>query len=138
MTQTATVRKLVGDKAEIEVQRISACAHNCTECGGGCSELTKTGPVLVWAKNSLGARTGDRVLVESSTKQVLGFAAVVYLFPVGLFFLGFFLAVFWGARQGLAVVIGGICFLVSMGAMVLVDRRAKKHSQNMFTIIDIL
>ena len=43
MTQTATVRKLIGDKAEIEVQRMSACAHNCAECGGGCSELTRTG-----------------------------------------------------------------------------------------------
>ena len=97
MTQTATVRKLIGDKAEIEVQRMSACAHNCAECGGGCSELTRTGPVVALAQNPLGARTGDRVLVKSSSKQVLGFAAVVYLLPIGLFFLGFFLAAALGA-----------------------------------------
>ncbi len=138
MTQTATVRKLIGDKAEIEVQRMSACAHNCAECGGGCSELTRTGPVIALAQNPLGARTGDRVLVESSSKQVLGFAAVVYLLPIGLFFLGFFLAAALGAGQGPAAAVGAVCFLLSLGMMIVVDRRARKRSRDMFTIVGIL
>ena len=138
MTQTATVRKLIGDKAEIEVPRMSACAHNCAECGGGCSELTRTGPVVALAQNPLGARTGDRVLVKSSSKQVLGFAAVVYLLPIGLFFLGFFLAAALGAGQGSAATVGAVCFLLSLGMMIVVDRRARKRSRDMFTIVGIL
>ena len=137
MTQTATVRKIIGDKAQIEVKRISACAHNCAECGGGCSELTKTGPVVALANNSVGARPGDKVLVESSTKQVLGFAAVVYLLPLVLFFTGYFLSAALGAVEGLAIGLGALCFVVSLVVVVLVDRKVRGKTGNMFTIVAI-
>ena len=137
MTQTATVKKLMGDKAEIEVKRVSACAHNCAECGGGCSELTRTGPVMAVADNPLGARPGDTVLVESSTKRVLGFAAVVYLLPLILFFVGYFVGHALGFTEGLSIGTGGICFGVSLVITILVDRRVKATSQDMFSIVRI-
>lgn len=137
MTQNAVVRRLVADKAEIEVKRVSACGHSCEECGGGCSELVKTGPVVVLADNPLHAQPGDRVVVESSTRSVLGFAAVVYLLPLVLFFGGYFVSKGLGAGEGIALAWGGLCFVLSVAAAVLVDRRAKKTSRQMFSIVAI-
>lgn len=137
MTQTATVRKLIGDKAQIEVRRVSACAHNCEQCAGGCGELTKTGPVVALANNPLGARPGDTVLVEASAKQVLGFAAVVYLLPLIFFFTGYFLFAALGAGEGGCIGAGGVCFAVSLAIIILVDRHARAHSGDMFSIVDI-
>lgn len=137
MTQYAVVKRLVADRAEIEVRRVSACGHNCEECGGGCAELTKSGPVTVLAQNPVGARPGDRVVVESSTRSILGFAAVVYLLPLVLFFAGYFIARALGAAEGTAMVVGGACFSMSLTVAVLVDRRAAKRSRELFSIVSI-
>lgn len=138
MTQNAVVLRLVASQAEIKVKRVSACGHSCEECGGGCSELVRTGPVVVLADNPLNARPGDKVVVESSTKSVLGFAAVVYLLPLALFFAGYFIAKALGAGESAALIWGGLCFALSVVIAVLVDRRAKKSSQQMFSIVRIL
>lgn len=137
MTQNAVVRRLVAGQAEIEVRRVSACGHSCEECGGGCSELVRTGPVVVLADNPLNAQPGDKVVVESSTRSILGFAAVVYLLPLVLFFAGYFIAGALGAGEGAALAWGGGCFAASIAVAVLVDRRAKKTSGQRFSIVAI-
>lgn len=137
MTQNAVVRRLVAGRAEIEVKRVSACGHSCEECGGGCSEMVRTGPVVVLADNPLNAQPGDRVVVESSTRRVLGFAAVVYLLPIVLFFAGCFIAGALGAGEGAALAWGGGCFAASVGIAVLVDRRIGKTSRVMFSIVAV-
>ena len=68
MTQVATVEKLLADgKAEITVARQSACAHDCSECAG-CG--TAASPVRAVAVNAVGARAGQKVIVESDTTKV--------------------------------------------------------------------
>lgn len=139
MTQNAVVTKLSGDGwAEIEVHRVSACGHDCSQCGGGCAELTRTGPVTVLARNPVGARPGDRVVVESSSKSILGIAALVYLLPLVLFFTGYFIAHALGAGEGAAIGTGGGCFALSLAISVLADRRAAKRRGEMFSIVSVL
>ena len=78
MTQTATVKRLVGEtRAEIIVWRESACGHNCASCGG-CASSGKP-QVTVVAENQACAQPGDTVLVESESRKVLGLAVVLYL-----------------------------------------------------------
>lgn len=139
MTQNAVVKELSGDGwATIEVRRVSACGHDCSQCGGGCAELTRSGPVTVLARNPVGARPGDRVVVESSSRSILGFAAVVYLLPLALFFAGYFLAGVLGAGEGLALALGGACFALSLAIAVFTDRRAAKRSRELFSIVSVL
>lgn len=138
MTQNAVVKRLVAGRAEIEVHRVSACGHNCEECGGGCAELTRSGPVVVLASNPLGAQPGDRVLVESSSKSILGFAAVIYLLPLVLFFAGYGIGKVLGAAEGAALLAGGACFLLAVGAAVVLDRRLGRRNQEMFSIVKVL
>ena len=139
MTQNAVVTKLAGDGwAEIEVHRVSACGHDCSRCGGGCAELTRTGPVTVLARNPVGAQLGDRVVVESSSKSILGFAAVVYLLPLVLFFAGYFAASALGAGEAAAMAAGGGCFALSLVIAVLADRKAARRRGELFSIVSVL
>ena len=138
MTQNAVVKRLVADMAEIEVRRVSACGHDCSQCGGGCAELTHSGPVVVLASNPLNAQPGDTVVVESSSKSILGFAAVVYLLPLALFLIGYLIAKGFGTGEGLAIGTGGLCFLLAVGVAVLVDRRVGAQKREMFSIVRIV
>lgn len=137
MTQTAVVTQVIGNKARVQVRRISACAHNCEECGGACSEVMKSGPVSVLAKNPLGARQGDRVVVASDTGSILRLAALVYLLPIVLFFLGYFASRPFAGSEGLAIGAGCVCFALSVAVIIFVDRIVKKRSREMFAIVEI-
>ena len=88
VTQQGTIKKLLPNGlAEVEVTRRSACGHDCAKCGG-CGGL-ETQTLYVTARNHAHASVGDRVLLEGETKQVLGFAVLVYLLPLVLFFVGY-------------------------------------------------
>ena len=137
MTQTATVIELVDGKARVQVKRISACAHNCDQCGGGCSEMMKSAPVSVLAQNPLGAKPGDKVVVASDTGSILGAAAMVYLLPIVLFFIGYFIGQGAGMIEGACIAVGGVCFALALILIVVMDRKMRKRSKEMFSIVEI-
>ena len=122
MTQIATIeRDLGGGYAEISVPRKSACGHDCEECAG----CGMTGAAIkARARNDIGAQPGDKVVVESSTRKIFGVVALVYVLPVVLFLLGYFLSegVAEGARYAIAIA----AFAVSFIPCVLYDRHARK------------
>ena len=122
MTQIATVEKdLGGGYAEISVPRKSACGHDCEECAG----CGMTGAAIkARARNDIGAQPGDKVVVESSTKQIFGVVALVYVLPVVLFLLGYFLSE--GLAEGMRYAIAVATFVVSFIPCVLYDRHARK------------
>lgn len=132
MTQIATVEKLLpGGYAEISVPRKSACGHDCEECAG----CGMTGAAIhARAKNNAGAQPGDKVVVESSSKKLLGVAALVYLLPVVGFLLGYFLTeglLTEGWRYGAAIAAAAVFFLPS----VCYDRYAGKKGSLTYTIL---
>ena len=122
MTQIATIeRDLGGGYAEISVPRKSACGHDCEECAG----CGMTGAAIkARARNDIGAQPGDKVVVESSTKKIFGVVALVYVLPVVLFLLGYFLSE--GLAEGMRYAIAVATFVVSFIPCVLYDRHARK------------
>ena len=122
MTQIATVEKdLGGGYAEVSVPRKSACGHDCEECAG----CGMTGAAIkARARNDIGAQPGDKVVVESSTKKIFGVVALVYVLPVVLFLLGYFLSE--GLAEGMRYAIAVATFVVSFIPCVLSDRHARK------------
>ena len=117
MTQIATVEKILpGGMAEISVLRKSACGHDCEECAG------------------CGAEVGQKVVVESSTKNLLGVMLLVYLLPIVLFLVGYFAT---GAleSEGLRYVVAIAAFLVGIIPAIICDRRTKKNGKLTFTIV---
>ena len=131
MTQIATVERILGPNyAEISVPRKSACGHDCEECAG-CG-VTGTA-VYTRAKNLIGAQPGQKVVVESSTKNILGIMGLVYAVPVLLFLLGYFLTDFLPSEPT-RYLIAGVAFLVGLLPAISYDRHVRKAGGLSFTI----
>ena len=133
MTQIATIEKdLGGGYAEISVPRKSACGHDCEECAG----CGMTGAAIkARARNDIGAQPGDKVVVESSTRKIFGVVALVYVLPVVLFLLGYFLS--GGLAEGARYAIAIAAFAVSFIPCVLYDRHARKKELLTYQILRI-
>lgn len=138
MIQTAKVTRLLNNgTAEVAVKRQSACGHDCSKCGGGCSELMVSSTVSVVAANPVRAMPGDMVRVESSTGGVLKAAVVVYLVPFILFFLGYFICAAAQLGGGISAAVGGIGFSVGVLLAVLLDRQVRRDRSITFCITAI-
>ena len=131
MTQIATIEKdLGGGYAEISGPRKSACGHDCEECAG----CGMTGAAIkARARNDIGAQPGDKVVVESSTRKIFGVVALVYVLPVVLFLLGYFLSE--GLAEGARYAIAIAAFAVSFIPCVLYDRHARKKELLTYQIL---
>lgn len=132
MTQIATVTALPaapGGLVELTVTRLTACGHSCD----GCGQCAGRPPDLViQAESGVPVALGDRVEVYSGN-QVLGFAALVYGFPVLLFLLGYLLPAFLSEPWRYAC--GGIGFLLGLAIAVLCDRKAKRRAAVSYRIV---
>ena len=131
MTQIATVEKILGGGyVEISVPRKSACGHDCEECAG----CGMTGAAIhAKALDEVGAQPGDKVVVESSTKKLLGAVVMVYVLPVVFFLLGYFLSP--GLPEKVRYVIAIAAAAVSMIPCVLYDRYAKRKEIMTYTVM---
>ena len=131
MTQIATVEKILdAGVVEISVPRKSACGHDCEECAG----CGMTGAAIhARASDPVGVKPGDKVVVQSETKKLLGVVALVYLLPVVAFLLGYFLS------EGLAEKVRYIIAIAAAAAAFLpsifYDRYAKRHEVLTYTIM---
>ena len=134
MTQIATVDALLDNGyVQISVPRKSACGHDCEDCAG----CGMTGAAIkARAKDPVGVTVGQKVVVESSTKKVLGVVALVYLLPVVGFLLGYFLsaglAENW--RYGIAFLASAASYLPS----VFYDRYARRKETLTYNILRVL
>ena len=138
MVQTAKVTRLIDhSRAEVAVKRQSACGHDCSQCGGGCSELMVSPTVAVVAENLVHAMPGDTVTVESSTQKILGAAVVVYLVPFLLFFVGYFLCGALSLAEGISIAVGVAGFVLGVLLAVLADRRTRRKKGITFRITAI-
>ncbi len=123
MTQFAIVKRLSApDKAEVEVMRGTACGDEC----GSCQVCKYTSQILVSAENPIAAQVGDRVEKETASSRILGAAALVYLVPFALFFIGYAISAYLGMTQTGSVVMSFAFFAAGMLMAVLVGRRGAK------------
>lgn len=134
MEQQAQVIRIVSDTvARVAVKRKSACSGDCHTCHG-CPHPDEI--VMVDADNFVGARKGDDVIVRSDTGRVLKLAAMLYLMPMVLFFLGYFLT---PGEEGARLAVGGAAFVVGILICVWVSRGMKKNNKEMhFAIVEVL
>ena len=133
MTQIATVERIINaDYAEISVPRKSACGHDCEECAGcGVSGAA----VRAKALNPIGARPGQKVVVESSTSKMLGIVAMVYLIPVALFVIGYVAMALLGMAVPVQYAVAIAGFVLGVVFAILYDRRLHSQGGLTFTIV---
>lgn len=124
MRQRAQVLQIdPGGYAQVRVRRASACAgaHNCGTCDH-CSMMENAPEIVVSAFNSCGAQVGDTVTVESATAGVLGAAALLYLVPILLFFVGYAIGSGLALSKSGAIAGGGVGFAIGILGAFGLDR----------------
>ena len=133
MIQIATVERILdSNHALISVARKTACGHDCEECAGcGVSGAA----VKAKAVNRIGAIPGQKVVVESSTKKMLGIVAFVYTIPVVLFILGYLLMAFTTSSVPLQYGVAIAGFLIGIVLAICYDRRVKRQGGLTFNIV---
>ena len=133
MTQIATVERIIdADHAEISVPRKSACGHDCEECAG----CGVTGAAVhARALNPIGARPGQKVVVQSDTNKMLRIVALVYLTPVLLFLAGYFITMAVTSSAAIQYLAAGTGFAAGILLAVFYDRRLRPRGGLSFQIV---
>ena len=129
MEQIVRVKHLTDDgRAQVLHVRESACSGDCHKCSG-CGAAKEA--IVLEADNPIGAAVGDFVTISSDTGPVLRAAAVLYMMPLALFFLGYILGeVVWG-MGGLG---GGLAFVLGIALVVVYDRLVAARNKTVYTI----
>ncbi len=99
MQTKAVVVEIDGKFATVETERKSACegCHKAEE--GGCSVCSLMGgdrKIATKALNSMGAKVGDVVTIESKTARMLWYGLLVFILPIVIALLS------WGISSQLA------------------------------------
>ena len=129
MQQLVRVRQVHPDGTATVIHiRESACSGDCHKCSG-CGAAKEA--IVLEAQNPIGAKPGDLVKVESETGPVLKAAAVMYMVPMILFFVGYAIG---EALRLSGAWMGGVFFAVSIGLAVLYDRKVVKKQNTGYTI----
>lgn len=129
MEQLVRVKEVFDDGTAMVIHvRESACSGDCHKCSG-CGAAKET--LLLKAKNPIGAARGDLVTLESASGPVLKAAAVLYMVPMLLFFVGYFAGDALWQRGAL---VGCLAFAASIALVVLYDRKLGKADKTCYTI----
>ncbi len=114
------VVKRGGKICEVAVVRQSACGENCATCGG-CT-VSET---LVSAQNDVGAKEGDRVLLEIADKAALSAAKTVYLLPIILLLIAVVIGYFLKINENGIILLALLSLAVSFTAIWLYSKHCK-------------
>lgn len=128
MEQLVRVRKVHEDgTATVFHVRESACSGDCHKCSG-CGAAKEA--IVLEARNAIGAKVGDLVKIEAESGPVLKAAAVMYMLPMILFFVGYAIGAVWG----MGALAGGLFFAGSIALAVVYDRKVVKKRDTIYTI----
>ena len=126
MTQDAIVFKCLNDEmAEVVVTRATACGSNCSSC----EACVFQNELKTVARNLIGAKPGQKVLIESKSSRVYGAILLVYIVPIVLAIIGCFSAYATGASEGICVLCTFLGFMLG-AAVVVISQKLKRDKQS--------
>lgn len=127
MEQVVRVQKCNADgTAQVMHIRQSACSGDCHKCSG-CGAVQQK--MLLTAQNPIGAQPGQVVTLRTETGPVLAAAAVLYMLPLMLFFVGYI------AMSSVNGVLGGcLGFIFGLVFAWVYDRWVMQKKKTVYTI----
>lgn len=78
MESIGTIISIDKNIATVVVKRTSACGENCANCMGSC----ETTNIKSCAENTVGAKVGDTVKIESNSTDIVRVAFILYIVPI--------------------------------------------------------
>lgn len=135
MTQDAIVRQVFDDgMAEVVVTRSTACGSNC----GNCESCIFQSELCTRAKNLIGAKPGQRVVIESKSSKIYKATLLVYILPIVLVVAGYLIAAAAGAGEGLCIVSSFIGLALGAAFTVVSQKHKKDKDKITFDIIQFI
>ncbi len=135
MTQEAVVTKLLpSGMAEVAVKRTSACGGNC----GSCESCVFQNEMKTPALNRIGAKPGQKVLIESQSSKIFKAAFLVYVLPLLFFLAAYLLAAAFDLSEALRILASFAGLIVVGVVLVLSQKKIRDKDRITFTIIDYL
>ncbi|MCE5285403.1 MAG: SoxR reducing system RseC family protein [Pelosinus sp.] len=133
--QEGIVLSIDGGLAKVKTSRHNDC-ENCGACPGNSA-------LVLEARNTLGAKPGDRVLIEVQEVNMLKAAFIVYMLPLLAIFIGAVFGNFVAEKMGYGVTLfqvagGFILFLLSVLYIKLFDLNARNDVKMQPVIAKIL
>lgn len=127
MEKLGIVKEVNDEDLYVEVARESPCGVSCDSCHLACNEGRTE---IVRVKNFINAKEGDVVIVEISSRNLLGFFLLVYGLPLLFMFVGICLSYYILMRLGIKnyEVISLFIGILSLAlAYLLINKYDKKH-----------
>ena len=119
----------------VSVARVSMCGENCGACKGGCKPTDKVVSANI---NGCDVRVGDRVILNTETKEVMAAAFLVYILPILALILGYAIGTMIFDKE-IFVIFFAICFLVFFFLIVkFAEKNVKKHKKCQISIYKVL
>jgi sigma-E factor negative regulatory protein RseC len=132
MTQDAIVVKILPNSmAEVVVTRSTACGSNC----GNCESCIFQSELKTLARNSIGAKPGQKVVISSSSRRIFSAAALVYIMPLLFFLVGFAVSSLLGASEGICVLVSFLSLILSAFVLIISQKNKTDAQQITFDII---
>ena len=127
MRQKARVLEVRGKVAVVSVSRRTMC-EGCEKngsCGSHCDLsgiIASDRTMRAEARNPIGARPGDLVEVETDSGLVLGYAALVFLLPIAVCALFWFLGTRLFSSPAAGAAAAAVGFALTFAGIALYDR----------------
>lgn len=141
MERVGYVSKIIGDKAEVEVKRISACgSEGCSSCGGSCNVPS----IFVTMPNTLKAEEGNFVEIKTKSKNVLKYTFVTYMIPFFMLIVGILIGMqsfkYMGFSnyENLGFLIGLVFLTLSFFIIKKIDKKVAEEKNLQFEMTRIL
>ena len=132
MKQKGIVIEINGKNAKVECDRASACDM----CGNSASCTEKCKKVYANAENSVSAKIGDYVEIESDTGRVLKNAFLVFILPIFLAVISYFCTYkFAGEVVAVIVTLAVLVFYLCIFSFFLNKSERKKNVSRIVKIL---
>lgn len=122
MRETGFVKETKNGFATVTVAKKSACGENCASCKGGCTPSER----VLEVKNPIGAKAGERVILELPEQRVLQAAFLAYILPLAAFIGGFFAAGVFFCEEWQKIIGGAILSALSFLPIKLINAKSKE------------
>lgn len=134
MTQDAVVTKVLKNgMAEVVVSRGTACGSNC----GNCESCAFQNELKAFAKNTINAKQGEKVVIETLSSRIFSAAFLLYIVPIIMLFIGYAVAAHYNLNEGLSILVSFGFFAVAVALVVVYQRISKKKNPIKFEIIQL-
>lgn len=133
MQQIGLVTKVYENTAIVQIKRATACGGKCQSCSG-----CETTPQKVEVFNAIGAKEGQTVQMEMQDSYVLFAAFMVYIIPLVVLFIGYWLGNVIFANDLIAGITGVTLLIFSFLVLRKIDGRLKSSNRYQPTITKIL